>query len=83
MYFLVLAGNNSGGARLGLAISKKNLPSAVQRNRVKRLIRESFRRHKKELAGKDLVVMARKNLEPVDNKILGEALADVWKKIEK
>src|SRR5690606_34162777 len=32
------------GARLGLAISRKVSRSAVQRNRIKRVVRESFRK---------------------------------------
>lgn len=83
-HFLVLASNNgTREARLGLAISKKKLQSAVQRNRIKRLIRESFRLHKKELSGKDLVVLAQKDLVSMKNHILLNSLNDIWKKIEK
>ena len=46
-------------ARLGLAISKKNAKRAVDRNRIKRLIRESFRQNREKLPGIDLVVMAK------------------------
>ena len=41
--------------RLGLAIAKKHLKKAVDRNRIKRLVRESFRSHQEELTGLDLV----------------------------
>ena len=37
--------NNSDLARLGLAISKKHCRRAVGRNRIKRIVRESFRQH--------------------------------------
>lgn len=49
--------NDSTVARLGLAISKKQCKKASARNRLKRLIRESFRHHQQELAGLDIVVM--------------------------
>lgn len=45
------------GARLGLAVSKRNAPRAVDRNRLKRLIRESFRLHRTGLPAMDCVVM--------------------------
>ena len=46
-------------ARLGLAIARKHLRRAVDRNRVKRRIRASFRKHHKALRGLDIVVVAR------------------------
>lgn len=51
--------NELGHARLGLAISKRVSKRAVERNRIKRLLRESFRRVRRQLPSIDLVVMAR------------------------
>ena len=49
--------NNLGYSRLGIAVSKKLFPSAVRRNRIKRLIREAFRLNKRQLPkGLDLIV---------------------------
>jgi ribonuclease P protein component len=53
-------------ARLGLAISRKALPRAVDRNRVKRLVRESFR-HCGFPCGLDIVVTARARLRYANN----------------
>ena len=50
--------NKERHARLGLAISKKACSKAARRNRIKRIVRESFRRHRAELGGVDVVVMA-------------------------
>ena len=50
--------NKLDHARLGFALSKKRIRSAVQRNRVKRVIRECFRQHCAELAAVDFVVIA-------------------------
>lgn len=51
--------NKFGEGRLGITVGVK-LGSAVQRNRVKRLIREAYRLHKDELRpNTDLVVVAR------------------------
>lgn len=46
-------------ARLGLSIAKKKVAQAVARNKLKRVIRESFRCHKDMLKGLDLVVFSR------------------------
>jgi len=46
-------------ARLGLAAGKRHLRRAVDRNRFKRIVRESFRVHQDRLAGLDIVVLAR------------------------
>jgi ribonuclease P protein component len=44
---------------LGLVVTKR-LGKAIRRNRVKRLLREFFRRHKTQLPPLDLVIMAKK-----------------------
>jgi ribonuclease P protein component len=44
--------------RLGLVVTRR-LGKAVKRNRVKRLIREFFRRHKSKLPPRDLVILAK------------------------
>lgn len=51
--------NGLAHARLGLAISKRVSKRAVERNRIKRLLRESFRRCREQLPPVDLVVTAR------------------------
>ncbi len=51
--------NGLDHARLGLAISKRVSKLAVERNRIKRLLRESFRRARLRLPPVDLMVMAR------------------------
>lgn len=57
--FTVLAGPAATGcARLGLAIARKQLRQATDRNRIKRLVREYFRQH--VVASLDYVVMARR-----------------------
>lgn len=48
-------------ARLGLVVSKK-VGKAVTRNRVKRLLRETFRTHKRQFDGMDVIVIARYNV---------------------
>ena len=47
--------------RLGLVVAKKVLPRAVDRNRVKRVLREAFRLGQWELGGLDVVVRVKTN----------------------
>ncbi len=80
-FFTVLGRPNAQGqARLGLAISKKVDKRAVGRNRIKRLVRESFRQHRHRLPGVDLVVMARPAASQADNGTLLKALERHWRK---
>lgn len=50
--------NQRNVARLGMVISKRSLRLSVHRSRLKRLIRECFRREER-LEGLDIVVMSR------------------------
>lgn len=80
-FFTVLTRANDGAeARLGLVVSKKGAKLAVQRNRVKRIIRESFRHSTAELAGLDFVVLAQPAASKAENKILFDSLAQHWRR---
>lgn len=48
--------NELGHARLGLIVPKKLLPRAVDRNRIRRVLREAFRLTQVELGGLDVVI---------------------------
>ncbi len=81
-FFTVLVReNNLKKARLGLAISKKNTRLAVHRNRLKRLIRESFRLNKNSLLGLDIVVLASFRASQQQNFSLISSLDKHWKKV--
>lgn len=55
----------------------KRLGKAVRRNRVKRLLREYFRRHKDRLPPEDLVIMAKKGATDLDYRQVQEELSRV------
>src|SRR5690606_12677704 len=69
--------------RLGLVIAKKNVRRAVDRNKVKRIARESFRHHRAELDNLDIVVLARKGLGELDNAALHVLFRDMWRRLIK
>jgi ribonuclease P protein component len=48
--------NAAGLARIALVVPKKLVPLAVDRNRIRRIARESFRLHQEHLLGLDVVV---------------------------
>lgn len=59
---VILAPKTGGSPRLGLVVTRR-LGKAVMRNRVKRLLREFFRRHKMEMPPQDLMIMAKKGAQ--------------------
>jgi ribonuclease P protein component len=71
---LHVAGGRAGVSRLGIALTRRVAPSSVQRNRIKRAVRELFRRHPTKGAGLDLVVALRERL---DRERMPEFVAEV------
>ncbi|MFF7863868.1 MULTISPECIES: ribonuclease P protein component [unclassified Pseudomonas] len=79
---LILARENGlDHPRLGLVIGKKSVKLAVQRNRLKRLMRDSFRLNQQMLAGLDIVIVARKGLGEVENPELHQHFGKLWKRL--
>lgn len=74
--------NDLGLARLGLAVAKKQIKKAVRRNRLKRLVRESFRQHLDLLQGLDIVVVARSGAEMVKNREMLDAIENHWHSVK-
>ena len=83
-WFTVLCRRRDGEqARLGLAISKKNCRQATARNRIKRIVRESFRQHQDQLAGLDVVVMNQPAAKTGSNRQLFDSLTGHWQRCER
>jgi ribonuclease P protein component len=62
-HFIILSKvNDAGLGRLGITVTTR-IGNAVIRNRVKRLVREFFRRHKQMIPANDIVVIAKQGAE--------------------
>lgn len=74
-HFLVfIKPNNLAKTRLGLTVGK-NRGGAVQRNRIKRLLREFFRRSKDKFPpSRDIIIIALKGSDPLTYRQVFEEL---------
>jgi ribonuclease P protein component len=81
LFTLLARPNQLDHARLGLAVSKKNVRKAVARNRIKRIVRESFRVAYKQLGAIDIVVIARRGADGESRDTLRDILDEQWKQL--
>jgi ribonuclease P protein component len=73
-FFTVLARpSGRSAARLGLTVSRRAAKRAVDRNKLKRLARESFR-HQTSLPPWDFVVLARAGADRAERRVLRASL---------
>ena len=76
-FIVILKQNGLGFTRLGVAVGKKT-GNAVERNRVKRLLREFFRLKKPFLRpGFDMVIIAKKSAAKLDFRQINEELGEI------
>lgn len=81
-YLLLLAAPNGlDHHRLGVIVAKKHVRLAVQRNRFKRVTREFFRTRQDCAEGLDVIIMARKGADTLDNNTLSTILRQQWQKL--
>ena len=71
----------TSNVRLGIIVSKRCSKRAVDRNRIKRIIRESFRLNKEQLDCYDIVIISRKLAVTASNEELFKELESVWQKL--
>lgn len=83
-YLLLLVINTErSNSRLGIVVAKKNIPLAVQRNRIKRILRESFRIRRSSFATIDLVVLVRKGLDRLESRDIRSQIDSLFEEISK
>jgi ribonuclease P protein component len=79
---LVLAKPTDGlPSRLGLVVAKKNIPTAVQRNRIKRAARETFRKRQFQTP-LDVVFLARQGADKLSTQKLTSIIDKSWAKLD-
>lgn len=81
MFTLNVHPNELDGARLGMSVAARILPRSVDRNRVRRLIRDSFRLHQHTLPPVDIVVGVRVAVKTAQRAQLRAALSKIWHKV--
>lgn len=79
MFTVLFSPNGTDQPRLGLAIGKKNCRLSTGRNRLKRIVRESFRRQN-ALGGVDIVVINQPAASRASNRALFDSLDSHWKR---
>ncbi|MCR3755687.1 MAG: RNase P protein component [Sodalis sp. Psp] len=72
--------NMLGHPRIGLTVAKKHVKQARERNRIKRLTRESFRLHQHFLPAMDFVVIVKRGVADLDNHALTQVLEKLWRR---
>lgn len=82
-FIAVVAPSRSEKSRLGVTASRR-VGEAVQRNRIKRLAREFFRRNRQRIKGSwDINLIARKGAAEQTNEIIFLALEDIFTRLSR
>jgi ribonuclease P protein component len=63
-YTFYLESRNAGGPRLGLLVTRKHAARAVERNRIKRCLREAFRLEQARLGPLDVLIRPPYGIKP-------------------
>lgn len=78
---LLVRENQTDTGRIGLVVGKRRVRHAVQRNNVRRVSRESFRRRQQELAGLDIIILVKATIDRVNKPAFHAELTRLWDKL--
>jgi len=82
LYILYYRQNHLPSPRLGVITSRRNIRFAVHRNTVRRVARETFRRHQIAMIGKDIVIVAQKKAGQASKRELQLCLEKLFTKLQ-
>lgn len=73
--------NSEQHPRLGLTVAKRYVKRANQRNRIKRVIRDSFRLNQHDIPHLDIVVLVRNGVMEMENAEINKLIEKLWRKL--
>lgn len=83
-HLLLLARPNGfSHPRLGLVVAKKHIRHAVDRNRVKRVVRNTFRLSQSQLDSLDIVFLARQGIDTLSPNEQTALLKKSWQRLSR
>ncbi len=80
-FLLLRKQNQLSHPRIGVIVPNRHCASLVQRNLIKRLIRESFRLIREQLPAEDLAVLVRRDCRAASRHTLGGTLDSLWREL--
>ncbi|MCS6124951.1 ribonuclease P protein component [Shewanella baltica] len=75
--------NTEQHPRMGLTVAKRFVKRANQRNRIKRLIRDSFRLNQHDIPHLDIVVLVRNGVMEMENAEINKLIEKLWRKLSR
>jgi ribonuclease P protein component len=75
---LIYSANDLGYPRLGISIAKKQVRLATARNRLKRVVRETFRLYQAQLPACDIIVAVYRGMETLPPAEQYQQLTALW-----
>ncbi len=75
--------NSEQHPRLGLTVAKRYVKRANQRNRIKRVIRDSFRLNQHDIPHLDIVVLVRNGVMEMENTEINKLIEKLWRKLSR
>lgn len=81
-YLMILCRlNQKEHARIGIIVGKRVANNAVDRNRIRRIVRDSFRLNQKKLVGWDIIVIARQQCDTLSREKIRKGIDNLWEKL--